>query len=318
VIGGGVTTANGYLSRGYAEALGELGVPRMLEASGAWILERPIPNSRYRDGMGCYPVFSCRDWTMLQDDLDGLGIDLVALSVVTDPFGEQDVERLRSLFPDLMRPFKYHYVIDLEAFDAKPLDPHHRRNERKGLASVLVERVGDPQACGSDWVSLYSTLTTRHQIRGMAAFSESSLLAQLAVPGTVVFKASRDGRAVGMTVWYVCGGTGYYHLAAYSEAGYEARASYALFSTAIKYFRAEGLRWLGLGAAAGLHEDQSSGLARFKRGWATGTRLVHLCGRIFNHEAYAELTALTGSSNGQYFPAYREGEIGSSSVRHPS
>jgi hypothetical protein len=315
---GALMAAQGYLSRAYAEALGELGAARFLAASGGWILERPIQNSRCRDAMGCYPVFSCRDWTMLGEDLDDLGTDLVALSVVTDPFGEQDVERLRALFPDLMRPFKRHYVIDLPAFDGASLDAHHRRNIRKGLANVQVERADDSQGCGSEWVRLYSTLIARHQIRGMAAFSASSLRAQLAVPGTVVFKACQDDRVVGMTVWYVSGTIGYYHLAAYDDSGYEGRASYALFAMAIDYFRAQGLVWLGLGAAAGLSEDHTSGLARFKRGWASDTRVVYLCGRVFNPEAYAELTAQTGAAHASYFPAYREREVALASVVSPA
>lgn len=303
-------TATGYLSHAYASTLGVLGVPRVLEASAGCVLERAIPRSVYRDAIGCYPFFACRHWNRLSEDLSSLTSDLVALSIVTDPFGEQNPDTLRTLFPDLVVPFKQHYVIDLERFDGRLVDAHHRRNERKGLANVLVERVAAPPTAGSDWVTLYSSLIERHQIRGLAAFSEATLRAQLAVPGTVLFKASRDGESVGMTVWYVQGETGHYHLAAYSQNGYEWRASYALFSTAVRYFKDSGLRWLGLGAAAGLQEDQSSGLTRFKRGWATGTRTVYLCGRIFDRAAYKETTVRTGTSHSTYFPAYREGEFG--------
>src|SRR5437867_4920154 len=203
----GETERHGYLHYTYASSLAAIGEPRRLAASGAWILERGIGPSEFRDGIGCYPLFCCVDWAALAQDLQELGRDLVALSVVTDPFGEQDVNRLRMLFPDLVAPFKRHCIVDLRV--SQTLDEHHRRNERKGLANVIVERVVDPSAAGDDWVRLYSLLMVRHNIRGFAAFSPETLRAQLSVPGVVTFRAAQDGITVGMTVWYVQGNVGY-------------------------------------------------------------------------------------------------------------
>ena len=39
-----------------------------------------------------------------------------------------------------------------------------------------------------------------------------------------------------MALWYVSGDTGYYHLGACSEVGYELRALFGLFWYAIEYF----------------------------------------------------------------------------------
>ena len=44
---------------------------------------------------------------------------------------------------------------------------------------------------------------------------------------------------------------------------------------------------------------------RFKRGWATGTRTAHFCGRVLDPERYAQLAGAAATS---YFPAYRAGE----------
>src|SRR5262249_40272003 len=101
----------------------------------------------------------------------------------------------------------------------------------------------------------------------------------------------------------------YYHLGAYSDAGYHLRASYALMRAAIDRFADEGLQWLSLGAGAGARGDTTDGLTRFKQGWANGTRPVYLCGRIFDRERYHALVRARGITRSDYFPAYRSGEF---------
>ena len=294
----------GYLSPAYASAL-ELGVPRALPLCGGWILQRNIAGTSDHDGMGCYPLFCCEDWSRLNGDLDDLNRDLVALSLVTDPFGNYDIRVLNTCFPDLVRPFKNHFVVDLMQRPEEVWNAHHKRNERRGLANVDVQMVDDVEACADTWVALYSALTERHNIKGFAAFSARSLTLQLSVPGTTVFRAMRHHTTVGMTVWYVQERIAYYHLAAYTKEGYELRASFALFAFAIRYFAGAGIQWLNLGAAAGLEDDPADGLARFKRGWSTGTRPTYLCGRVFDHDAYSSLREMVGASTTGYFPAYR-------------
>src|SRR5579871_6745056 len=83
-IEGGRTsgTAFGYTHADYAASLTEFGQPRAMPASGGWILERPIAADSRRDGMGCYPLFNCREWRALPDDLQVLGRDLVSVVMV--------------------------------------------------------------------------------------------------------------------------------------------------------------------------------------------------------------------------------------------
>src|SRR6266852_8659851 len=81
-------TMTGYAHPSYAAALWEFGTPCHLPASGGSILQRPIDGSTYFDGMGSYPLFACRDWSRLGEDLASLEGELVALSMVTDPFGD--------------------------------------------------------------------------------------------------------------------------------------------------------------------------------------------------------------------------------------
>ena len=159
------------------------------------------------------------------------------------------------------------------------------------------------------WCRLYETLIARHGITGIAAFSPASLAAQLAVPGMVAVRADCEGQTVGMVLWYRSGDVAYYHLGAYDARGYALRASYAIFATSMRVLAEQGVRWLSLGAGAGVRTDADDGLTRFKRGWATGTRTAYLCGRILDRPAYTTLCRARAVSPGTYFPGYRSGEF---------
>lgn len=300
---------SGYPHPRYAKSFQEFGIPLQLVRSGGWLLKRSIPGTEAHDAMGCYPLFTCSDWSQLQVDIDDIGQDLVSLALVTDPFGDYTEQSLRRTFKDLAKPFKEHFVVDLKGSPEAFVHAHHQRNARKALKTVCVERCEEATSCVEDWNNLYANLVARHDIRGIARFSKSTFAQQLRVPGAVVMRATHDGLTVGMTWWFVSGGVGYYHLGAYSDAGYELRASFALFWRAIEVLKAEGLRWLNLGAGAGLGKDATDGLSRFKHGWSNGTRMAYLCGRIFDRARYDQISAAKGIKTTRYFPAYRQGEF---------
>jgi len=299
-----------YADAAYAAALAEFGTPCPLPRSGGWVLERAIPDSPYRDAIGCYPLFACADWAGLREDLEELGDRFVSLTIVTDPFGAYVPGSLCESFPDLARPFKQHFVTDL----SQPVDGfasrHHRRYASKARREVAV-LVGDPPIRHlEEWLALYQALIVRHRIHGIAAFSRRSFERQFLVPGLRLLRAEWQGNIVGMTLWFVSEKIAYYHLGAYNAQGYAVRAAFALFREAIDVFAGAGVRWLSLGGGAGIQSTASDGLSRFKHGWATGTRTAFLCGRIFNRPAYEELCAARGAREGSYFPAYRQGEFG--------
>ena len=153
---------------------------------------------------------------------------------------------------------------------------------------------------------LYDNLVARRRIQGVAAFSRTSHIGQLSVPGAVVLCATVGGETVGMTLWYVQGSVVYYHLGAVTDEGYRRGAFFAMFADALERFADGWLEWLDLGAGAGLQHDPDDGLLRFKQGWATGSRVAYLCGRVFDPAAYEKLSAGHG---GHYFPAYRSEEF---------
>ena len=259
--------------------------------------------------MGCYPLFVCGDWSRLGVDLESIGEDLICVSLVTDPFGGYGVTYLRECFPQVVAPFKKHFVVDL----SRPLDTfvhsHHRRNARRALSELQVERCVSPIDFLDDWIALYGELIERHSITGLAIFSRESFAKQLVVPGLVAFRAVRNDVTVGMVLWYEQDDRAYYHLAAYSAAGYELRASFALFDYSIRYFAEQPCQWLGLGAGAGVGANEQSGLNRFKQGWSTGVRTAYFCGRVFDAKAYEEIVKARNISAAKYFPAYRAGEF---------
>lgn len=304
-----VAQLTGYLHPGYAASLVEYGTPRELPRCGAWILQRQVPGFTYHDSMWCYPLFCCRDWSKLDADLEDLAGELVSLSLVTDPLGSYDVTHLRQCFRDLVLPFKQHFVVDLSREIDTFVHPHHRRNARKALRELEVERCATPADFLDEWTALYKTLIERHNISGIAAFSRESFAKQLNVPGIVAFRAVRGGVTVGMLLWYLQGNRAYYHLGAYSSRGYELRASFALFDYSIKHFARGGLEWLNLGAGAGTGRSIDSGLGRFKQGWSTGVRTAYFCGRTFDDEKYQEIVENRNVLPTKYFPAYRVGEF---------
>lgn len=297
--------AAGYRHARYAASLASWGVPRELGRARGWIVERPIPGAGACDACGPYPLFACDDWRALADDVRDLAPRLVSLTVVADPFGAYDVADLRRAFPDVVRPFKEHFVVDL----ARPFaaSAHHRRNARRARAAVAAERLDHPAHHADEWCALYASLVRRHAIRGVAAFPHGALRAQLDVPGLVAFRAREGDTTVGMALWYVDGAVAYYHLAAYAERGYALGASFALFDEALRALR-DVAAWASLGGAAGTEGANDDGLARFKAGWATGTRTAWLCGRILDPERHAALVAARGAVGGGWVPAYRAGE----------
>jgi hypothetical protein len=272
-------------------------------------LKRQIPGFSAYDAMGCYPLFTCQDWSQLRADVEEIGEELVSLAVVTDPFGDYDADNLRRCFEDVVIPFKEHFVVDLTQPASTAVSSHHRRCARRALRRVEVERCQDPTRLLADWVELYSAFIVKRNIKGPAALSRDSLARQLSVPGLTMFRATCKGEVVGIHLWYRQAETAYAHLAAYSDLAYKLGASYALFWTAIEFFTETGLRRLHLGGAAGVNSQSDDGLTEFKRGWSTGTRTAYFCGRIFDRERYSQIVKAKGVPLTGYFPAYRAGEF---------
>ena len=298
-----------YLNSDYALSFEEQYNPIRFEVSKGLILRRKIQGVDLYDAMGCYPLFFCEDWSSLQIDIENNDLELISLTVVTDPFGGYDDALLGSCFNSLVVPFKDHFVADLSKDPEDFVNKHNRRYAKKALKAVSVEVTNNPIDLSDVWVEMYRNLISRHSINGVAAFSEETLRRQLNVSGAVIIAARNGSQVVGITVWYLQNNVAYYHLGAYSDEGYNLRASYAIFLKAIEYFQKIGVPWLNIGAGAGAQNNGRDGLSRFKTGWSTGTKTAFLCGHIFNYESYNKLARMKGNIHSSYFPAYREDEF---------
>jgi hypothetical protein len=298
---------NGYASAQYAHALAEWGQPRHLPRCDGWLLERPIAGTDgWRDAMGPYPLFACGDWSQLGRDVDDIG-DLVSVTLVTEPFAAVSPVELREAF-DHVVAFKPHVVVELGSAFISGATKHHRRDARRALRSLVVERAADPIAHLDEWEALYATLVARHQVTGIQRFSRESFAAQLQVPGIVMFIAREGEVVVGAGLWYLDGKVGYSHLQAMSARGYELCASYALYWTAFHEL-ADDVEVVDIGAGAGAG-GTGTRLDVFKRGWTTAAPVpVYLCGRTVDGERYASLVAAGRDPASRYFPAYRAGEL---------
>lgn len=296
----------GYADPAYAAALSEWGSPEVLASSWGSMLARNIPGTDATDAMGCYPLFSCGNWSGLQADFEARRATWVCASIVTDPLGDFNESLLRKTF-DLVLPFKEHFVADLSLPLEKLVSDHHRKFVRRGLRNVVVDVSNATDGFLDEWDVLYSHLSERHGITGLRKFSRQSFAQQLNIEGMVVVRARARNETVGMELWLAQGDRVFNHLSAYDRNGYNLGAPYALHWTAYEYFRTRA-NWAVLGGGAG-STGADAGLAEHKRGWASDTRQVYFCGKVLQPERYRELSLQFNPQATSYFPAYRAGEF---------
>lgn len=304
-------STSGYLHPIYAKSFAEFGTPVQLPNSGAWILEREIPgNKNYRDAMAIYPFLCCESWEDLRADLDQIK-HLVSLTVVPEPFGKHSPELLKELFPDCCNQnYKISPVADLQKPFEEFVSKKRRKAAIKALDKLTIEVVDDPANELEEFSGLYEQLIRRHDIRGMRAFSRTAFRGMLQTPGLVYIRAKFNNKTIGVQTWMIQGDAAYAHLAAYDEQlGFKMYAPSALYWFSYPFF-AERVRWLFYGgSAAGADSGDQQRLVNFKSNWGSEGLPVYLCGRIFQPDAYAELSKESSYPESGYFPAYRQGEF---------
>lgn len=299
---------SGYLHPQYAESLAEFGVPTELPSSQGWILVRDIAGTEERDAMGCYPLFSCRNWADLCQDVELLGPDLVSLTLVTDPLGDYQLDDLKACFPNLVRPFKEHFIIDLHEPRERTVSKNHRYYARKALRELTVEVVDDPESFIDEWTVLHGHLVNKHDISGIRAFSHHAFLTQFRIPGVVTLRAMYGQRTVAAMMFCVQDDVAHAHVLGCSPEGYARGALYAIIWHTFDFFD-DSVRWCNLMGVPDGSGPQIENIRRFKRGWTRDTRTAYLCGRVLNRDKYDKLAALCTAGNIPHFPIYRAGAL---------
>ncbi|MCR0980910.1 GNAT family N-acetyltransferase [Roseomonas populi] len=288
-----------YASPGYAATLAHVGRPVWVEPWNATMLLRDAPGGAV-DAAGPHPYGMPGEGAELEAGMAVLrAAGAVSAVMVADPFQGPAPERLRTAF-SLVSPFKTHWAVERSAGPFAP-GAYHRRYIRFANRRCRV-RAAALRDHLDDWCRLYAGLTRRHGISGLHDYPRAAFAVLAEVEGLRGFLAeSGEGEVIGMQLWIDDGHVAYSHLVAASEAGYRARAPYALYAAAIEHFA--GRDAIDLGGGAGLADDAADGLSAFKRGFANTSRVAHLCGRVLDEAAYARLSA--GHAAGGYFPAYR-------------
>ena len=289
-----------YASQAYVRTLAEAeGADTVaIEEWGCRLLIRPAPGG-HADAAGPYPrtpIAADADLAAGLAALKARGV--VAAVLASDPFSAPPPEAMERAF-DVCRPFKTHFAVDRRLPEPGPSKNHlykiRRAQRRCSIEQPALRDVLD------DWTRLYGELSARHAIEGPARFSADHFRALAADPAFEVFAARIEDRVVAMGIWFVHNGVAVYHLGASDAEGYAAGASYAIFAAAFERF-ADAER-IDLGGAAGVIDDSSDGLARFKRGFANSTAIAYICGAVLDPVAYAALSS--GRVSCAYFPAYR-------------
>ncbi|WP_372845225.1 GNAT family N-acetyltransferase [Pontiella sp.] len=301
------SSAKGYAGKAYAYSLTEFGEPIHLPRCGGYLLRRAIPGTGFFDAMGCYPLFFCRDWKQLCDDLEELPPEIISVSLVADPYGHYSPDELEQCF-EVVNPFKVHYVVDLELPQERIGSDHHRKQALASLDDIQVEVCKDPPGFAEKWTEIYQTLARRHNIHGIRAFSQTAFEQQLAMPEIEVLLAFLGDEIIGAQLYFVQDDVVHCHLGAVSDHGYKAGAFYAMDYVSFDHFAGRA-KWLDIGGGAGLSGSGQDGLSLYKKGWSSRTRPVYFCGKIVNPEAYRDLAPLQGQEETNYFPAYRLGEF---------
>jgi RimJ/RimL family protein N-acetyltransferase len=294
-------SAHPFATLAYARLFLAHAEPLWVEAWGTHVLARRIGESQSRDAIGCYPLTLFAEGADLAGGLAFLTAQgLVSVGLTPDPLTSPEAGALAEAFP-LCVPFKYHLAVDY----GRPLrwSKHHRYEVRRALASVSVEEVALADHL-EGWLGLYRELSTRRAVGGLSAFSPEAFAALAGIEGLRTMAAFADGELASMHLWILdeARGVGHSLLAASSAEGYRLGAAYAVYDASIRRF--DHLRRLHLGGGAGLRQDDTDGLFRFKQGFANDKVQALFCGAALDPERYAALSG-GASPTSTPFPAYR-------------
>lgn len=286
-----------YASAAYAHAFENLAQPLSVPQFGTYVLLRSIDGNAAVDAMGTYPLCALERDARLAEGIEVLrDAGAISIVLVPDAFFGPAVDALAAF--DLCTPFKLHFVH--ERSQPFRYDSHHRYEVKRARAQCEVREAPLSQY-QADWRRLYATLVARRGISGVQRFSDLYFSRLSALAGLRCHVALKDSAVLAMHLWIEHAGVAYSHLAASDEAGYQARAGYALNDFALERFGAAAA--IDFGAAAGTRDEPSDGLAKFKRGFSNARRMFYLCGKVLDAPAYERLSA--GRAAGGYFPAYR-------------
>lgn len=253
------------------------------------------------DAIGIYPIEILSPSADVKSGLSFLwGQGLVSVILILDDFHRPSMDVLTNSF-SVCRKFKNHYIFDPHQ---RPVtyDKHHRYELRQAHKAVRTQVISLAEHM-NDWLSLYASLSSRHNLSGSHIFPIEHLNALSQMDNVVAFGAFIDNQLVSCHIWVEYEGYAHSHLAASNDQGYASRAAYALNDFALHYFKDHTI--VNFGGGAGIN-DENNGLSKFKKGFSNKEVDALICGKILDQKRYDELIVLNGvSAKTNFFPAYR-------------
>jgi|GEM_PF-3327608 len=263
-------------SKAYAKTLEEAGV-EVFEVPewGTHVLVRD-GRAGVRQAAGIRPFASLDPRCELRAGLERLGREGInSISLTTDPMWCPEARMLEEAF-DNCRVFKDNYFVDRAA---KPVQIRKRHRNRVNQARQATEiesiSLGDHLEL---WYELYLKNVDTRQIA--QPFSSLYFERLAAFPELQALAVTAGGEIVAMTLWLRHDDTLYFHDAASSEKGFELSASYAAFARVIE--EVADCRYVFLGGGADFRNDETDGLAVFKRGFANSSLPSYICSSTLN------------------------------------
>lgn len=298
--------AQGYLHPLYAQSFTDIGEPVVLPKSKGWLIKRRVPHTDYCDAMGPYPLFFCKNWEAVTEDIESIKGEIVSVTLVISPFSPFPSSKIQNYF-DIVVSYKDHFILDTQVPLNESISKNKRRNAKRALRNLTVKHRISPNINLDDWVELYSHLIQRHNISGIRAFSRESFMSQISIPNTHFFSVHYQDLMVGGNLFFIQGDVAYAHLSAFTNVGYDLGAAYAVKWVAIQEL-AKSVRWIEFGGGTRTSDDKLDGLSQFKKGWSNKTEKSIFCGKILQKEIYQRLSEKTGSADISWFPSYRVNE----------
>ena len=296
--------ASAYQHSDYASSFDDGADSLYLEHCDGWLLRRQIDGTNFTDLANPYPMFSCKNLTAIDADINDLDTtSTISLVLRTDAFSEYDVSSKLPGF-DQIRRFKTHQIANLD----QPWRSFARRTCRRNAASAQtifeIRRVGQPVNYAQHLWDLNQVVLKRRSAVQIMPLTQATLTAQLSLPGVSLFVARNQQGIQAIACFMEVGDYAYAHLLGASDESRSQSVIYGLYGCALDYYQ-ERVQAIDFGGNAGLTEDNQDGVTRFKQGWCNQTRSSYLCCKILNRDLYQELCSRSGSEASSFFPAYR-------------
>ena len=294
----------GYASAAYAASFEHSQEVIELPRSQVYLVKRPLHGGRF-DLAGLYPLTMCDNWSALDDDVADLRErGAVSIVLVACPFSAPEARTALSGWT-VSEHFKTHVIVRLDE-DWSALRPKRVRDDaRRSFRLQTIEVEPNPRDQAAVVWALYQHSIARHHIPESQQLSERAIASQLDVDGVILVVARAEGELVGAMVSYDMGEHAFLHFTAQSARGYELFTSYGLIHRSLEELQRRGCLRVSLGGSAGLRDDASDSLYRFKGRWSPHREKSLLCGNILDQAEYDSLVDCATPTHPTYFPRYR-------------